>query len=142
MLSALILRDRKNGKSKSSSLVNLDGKRLAQKIIRLQLGVMLVLAVIAFGFGWNYALGSLWGSLCSMIPFIIFAKLAFSMTGARMAQVTVRAFYLGESLKILSGLILLVVGLAIFRFKAEPLLISFALTMVPVWFGPLFLKTR
>lgn len=142
MLLTLFLRGKRGDKKKSNRLENHAGKKLAERILRIQLGVLLLTATVAMvGFGWEYGLGAAWGSLCACIPFLIFARLAFVMTGARMAQLTVRAFYLGEALKLISGLILLVIGLAILRLKAEPLLISYVLTQVPVWLGPLFLKT-
>ena len=115
---------------------------MAERILQIQLGVLLLTFLVAWGgFGWEYGIAAAWGSLWAIIPFSIFARLAFAMTGARMAQITVRAFYLGEALKLLSGLTLLVIGLAILRLNAEPILISFVLTQVPVWIGPLFLIT-
>lgn len=141
MLINYLMRRRQGNNKQTNRLENHSGKRLAERILQIQLGVLLLTSLVAMaGLGWDYGKPAAWGGMCAVIPFFIFARLAFAMTGARMAQITVRAFYLGEALKLISSLILLVVGLAILRLKAEPLLISYVLTQIPVWLGPLFLK--
>lgn len=142
MFISLIMRGFQGERKQSKRLDNHAGKKLAERILQFQLMVLMLTSLVAWvGFGWEYGIAAAWGSLCAGIPFYIFARLAFAMTGARMALITVRAFYLGEALKLLSGLSLLVIGLAILRLNAEPILISFVLTQIPVWLGPLFLKT-
>ncbi|MCM2678117.1 ATP synthase subunit I [Echinimonas agarilytica] len=143
MLSSLLLKQQLGTKATRASLINAAGRRLAKTIILIQIIVIaLACAVSLIGIGKNAAIAAFAGGISALVPYAIFAKLAFSLTGARMAQNTVRAFYLGESVKIFSSVIFLVVGLAIFRFNAELILIGYVIAMVPVWLGPLFLKSR
>lgn len=142
MFIAYFLRCRQGNKKQPGSLVNTTGRQLAERILQLQLIVVLICTLISFWVGWKHGLAASWGGLSACSSFVIFSRFAFYTTGARMSQLTVRAFYLGEALKIFTSLILLVVGLALLRLNAEPLLISFVLTQAPVWFGPILFKTK
>ncbi len=143
MLGRIFLR-KKQAENKKSILLQIEiGKQLAERILQIQIIVVLLTSLVVwFVSDYINGIAAAWGGFSAIVSFRIFARLAFSISGARMAQLTVRAFYLGEALKLVTGLTLLVVGLAILRLQAEPLLLSFVLTLVPVWFGPLFLKTR
>lgn len=142
MLGRAIFRKLQGERKQTKLLVNHTGRGLAVRILQLQVVLLTLICTAALlGWGWRFSQAACWGGVCAIIPFAIFARLAFALTGARAAQLTIRAFYLGEALKILTSLSLLVVGLAVLRLNAESLLISFALTLVPVWVGPLILKT-
>ena len=141
MFGSFILRE---GRSRSDSKRQMQeaGKRLGLTVVRIQLLVLAAMVSLAMGFGMEQALSALMGSLASIVPFTLFVYLAFAFSGARLAQTIVRAFYLGEAIKITSSLLLLVLALLLFKTHAEWVLVAFVVTMIPILIGPLFLKTR
>lgn len=142
MFSFLLLREGRPASKRRMLPMQIAGLNLAKKLLRAQVVVAVAMTLLALVLGPQQAMAVAMGCAAALIPYALFVYLAFAFSGARMAQATVRAFYLGEAIKIISSVVILVITLLLFRPYAEWVLVAFAVTMVPVWLGPLFLKTR
>ncbi|GGA65319.1 hypothetical protein GCM10011369_03450 [Neiella marina] len=142
MFSFVFLRDGHTGPGHSQRRIQSAGLNLARTLVRAQLVVAVAIIALGLGFGVQQAIAAGLGCSAALIPYTLFVYLAFAFSGARMAQATVRAFYLGEAIKIFSSVIILVVALLLFRPHAEWVMLAYGACMVPVWLGPLFLKTK
>lgn len=117
------------------------GRNQAYKMILLQLGISLALVLIGLLFSLQVSVSLGVGSLIVIIAHFIFATIVFRKSGAQAAEAVKKAFKIGESLKIL-----LTIGLLIFAFTVLPvhppsLLIGYVIIVLSQWFAPLIIKS-
>ncbi|MBD3654219.1 ATP synthase subunit I [Kangiella sp.] len=117
------------------------GRNQAYKMILLQLGISLALVLIGLLFSLQVSMSLGVGSLIVIIAHFIFATIVFRKSGAQAAEAVKKAFKIGESLKIL-----LTIGLLIFAFTVLPvhppsLLIGYVIIVLSQWFAPLIIKS-
>jgi len=122
--------------------INQAGKRLAKAIFQIQLGIWGIVSVIAL-VSWSKetALASSLGALTAIIPQRFLSLLAFAFGGARAARYSVRALQFGESVKMLLTMVMLILIFTFSGVEPRVVLLSYIIVMLPVWFGPLILKT-
>ncbi|MCI0668407.1 MAG: ATP synthase subunit I [Methylococcaceae bacterium] len=112
------------------------------KILAVQASVVIALpALLLVVFGWLEARSGLFGGLIGLIPNAYLA-LRIAATKGKTAKVIVRAFYSGESIKII-----ITAGLFIFVFQLPnilygPLFAVFIAVIFVFWFALLFSRTE
>lgn len=114
-----------------------------QRLLSVQLAVAFVLTTIIIATSGMYAAKSaLLGALAFIIPNAIFVHLIFQYQGASAAKKIVRAFYKGESVKIIFSVFLFAI---VFNFvKISPLVffgVYFCMQLT-AWLTPLVLKNN
>lgn len=126
----------------STGDLNRVGKRLARQIFQIQLGIWGVISVIAFIL-WSrdWAIACCFGAVTAILPQRIFSLMTFTFGGARSAYYSVRAFQLGESIKLLLTMVMLLLIFTCSGAEPKVVLLSYMIVMLPAWFGPLILKT-
>lgn len=109
-----------------------------KRVFKLQVAVMVVLVVVALVFsGLKAAESVIAGALVFLIPNLIFARNIFKHKGASSAKQIVKAFYKGESFKIVLSIILFAIVFSFFRviplvFFAVYITMQFILWLVPL----------
>ena len=123
--------------------INQAGKRLAKKILQIQLGLWGIVGIATLVlWGREWAIASCYGAVTAIIPQRIFSLLAFAFGGVRYAELSAFAFQLGESVKLFLTMVMFALIFAISGTEPKVVLLSYMLVMLPSWFGPLILKTK
>lgn len=117
------------------------GRKQAYKMVLLQLGISVALVLIGLLISWQVSMSLGVGSLIVIVAHFVFATIVFRKSGAQAAEAVQKAFKVGESLKIL-----LTIGLLIFAFTVLPvhppsLLIGYVVIVLSQWFAPLIIKS-
>lgn len=117
------------------------GRKQAYKMVLLQLGISVALVLIGLLISWQVSMSLGVGSLIVIVAHFVFATIVFRKSGAQAAEAIQKAFKIGESLKIL-----LTIGLLIFAFTVLPvhppsLLIGYVIIVLSQWFAPLIIKS-
>lgn len=117
------------------------GRKQAYKMVLLQLGISIVLVLVGLLISWQVSMSLGVGSLIVIVAHFVFATIVFRKSGAQAAEAVQKAFKIGESLKIL-----LTIGLLIFAFTVLPvhppsLLIGYVIIVLSQWFVPLIVKS-
>lgn len=117
------------------------GRKQAYKMVLLQLGISVALVLIGLLISWQVSMSLGVGSLIVIVAHFVFATIVFRKSGAQAAEAIQKAFKIGESLKIL-----LTIGLLIFAFTVLPvhppsLLIGYVVIVLSQWFAPLIIKS-
>ena len=124
----------------SESLAKI-GRRQAYKMVLLQLGISVALVLIGLLISLQVSMSLGVGSLIVIVAHFVFATIVFRKSGAQAAEAVQKALKIGESLKIL-----LTIGLLIFAFTVLPvhppsLLIGYIVIVLSQWFAPLIIKS-
>ncbi len=123
-----------------------NGKQLAAKLIRAQIGAVFLLActfsVVQPVAGYLYFWGVVGGGVAVIIPTALFAWRAFAKGGARAAQEVVSNFFAGEALKIIFAVALLVALLVLTTLPLSAVVSGYILALLVQWLAPiLFLNS-
>ena len=113
------------------------------RVVIAQMGVCAVLALALFPLGTTFALSSLVGGLCCLLPNMYFVWKAFRYRGARCAKLIVSSFYRGEAGKLVlttTGFIL--VFTLINPLEPFALFGSFMAVQAVSWFTPLLIRRQ
>ena len=116
-------------------------RRVAFRVVKIQLAALVVAAVFAGFIDRTTSLSVFVGGMICVIPASYFAFKAFSVVGAIQAQQVVKAFYLGEAVKLLLTVALFVVAFKWLPIAAPPLLIGYFITLCANWLATGLLKT-
>lgn len=116
-------------------------RRLAGRFLVMQ-AVVALWFVCAFGLlsGKNAFYSALWGGLCGVLPNGIAAWMMFKKSGAREARRILSGFYLGEALKFLMTVILVVIAIREYRVSMLPFLLTYTGVILTVWLSPIVMK--
>lgn len=114
------------------------------------LKIVLVQAVVAFALalvwgatsGLNGFFAALSGGAACAVPNAIFAWLLFRQTGAQAAKRVVKAFYVGEVVKMMLTAIGFFLAVVFFADDFLQLITTFIATQMVLWFSPLIIKER
>ena len=123
-----------------------NGKQLAAKLIRAQIGAIFLLACV-FSLvqpiaGYMYFWGVVGGGLAIVIPTALFAWRAFAIGGARSAQQIVSNFFAGEALKLILAVALLIGLLVLTTLPLGAVVSGYIAALIVQWLAPiLFLKS-
>lgn len=123
-----------------------NGKQLAAKLIRAQIGTIFLLACV-FSLvqpiaGYTYFWGVVGGGFAVILPTALFAWRAFAQGGARAAKQIVSNFFAGEALKIGFAVILLIGLLMVTSLPHVAVVSGYIVALIVQWLAPiLFLKS-
>lgn len=118
------------------------GQQQAKKLLVIQALLLVFIASCGLFKEFKVAVALLSGGMAVYIANLYFVYKAFSKSGARANKQVVRAFYLGESVKII-----LSAGLVAIAFKLMPgfevyVLIGYVVILLSQWLAPVIIKTH
>ena len=119
---------------------NQQGMRGARRLLLIQLGVTVLIAVmtglICDG---NAALSATAGGLVCVIPNAYFVNKLFGHHGAHAAKQIVNGFYRGEALKILLSIALFALVFKYLNVKPSAFFVAYIAAQMVFWFAPLII---
>ncbi len=109
-----------------------------RRLLLIQLSIAAIFPMALLPFGINAALSAAAGGLASLLPNLYFAYRTFKYSGARSAQMILRAFYSGEAIKlVMTALIFAVVFKYLKTLNVAALFGGFIMVQMAVWLTPL-----
>ncbi|ETO92098.1 F0F1 ATP synthase subunit I [Legionella oakridgensis] len=122
---------------------NQQGLRSAQRFFACQLGVTVLIAVLAaLVSGRMAALSAMMGGMSSALPNAYFARKLFRYQGARAARQIVNNLYKGEVLKIILSIILFALVFAFFKVVPFAFFAAYIMAQMIFWFAPLIFVNK
>jgi len=119
------------------------GKSIALKVLLIQTSfVIFATFIILLTMNLKASITLFAGGMIGVIPAWVFAKQAFRYAGARQARQVVRAFYLGEALKLTLTLLLFVLVFSFVNVSAGLLLSGYAIALIAHWVSLGLLKEK
>lgn len=122
---------------------NRQGMQGAQRLLLIQFGVAMLIAVISLLIsGSTAAFSAIVGGLVCVVPNACFVRKLFKHNGARAARQIVNGFYKGEALKLTLSILLFAL---VFRFlKINPLVffVAYIAAQMVFWFAPLIVINK
>jgi len=116
------------------------GRKQAYKVVLLQLFISFILFLIGLFISGTVGLSLGVGSLIVVVVNFIFATIVFRKSGAQAALEIKRGFAIGESIKLMLTIVLLVLAFNVLPVHAASLLIGFVAIVLSQWFAPLIIK--
>ncbi len=114
-------------------------RQSAFQIIFAQLCIVAVVTIVAWlGWGVFIAKSTSLGGLASVIPSSYFAWRVFARVDARQAKQIIRSFYMGEFIKLLLSVVLVIAFIKIFAVYLPAFFLGFAVAQLGFWLTPLF----
>ena len=109
-------------------------KQVTRKIIAIQLLLMLLIAAVALALGGvKTAYSALTGGSVSLLVTLYFASKVFAVRPGAPAAKVARAFYLGETIKLLLAAALLSGALLFLDVSPLPLLLAYSAVLMAHW---------
>lgn len=115
-------------------------RQAAYKMVLIQLAISLGLSLVGLLFSLQISLSLLVGALIVVVANFIFASMVFRKSGAQAAREVKKHFAIGESLKLLLTLGLLVAVFTLLPVHPASVLIGFAVIVLSQWFAPWVVK--
>lgn len=109
-------------------------------MVLVQLGISFALFLVGLLMSGTISLSLGVGSLIVVLVNFVFATIVFRKSGAQAAQQVKRAFAMGESIKLMLTIVLLVLAFTTLPVHAGALLIGFSIIVLSQWFAPLIIK--
>ncbi len=109
------------------------GKKVAYKVVLTQFIAVSIVSSIALAMDLKTAASLFIGGAIGVIPAFVFARKLFQYAGARQARLVVRAFYLGEALKLLLTIILFVLVFKFVPIESAALLFGYGVALMAHW---------
>ncbi|MGX5175575.1 ATP synthase subunit I [Aliikangiella sp. IMCC44653] len=118
------------------------GFKQAKKLLFIQLILTLVVASLGLLQEFKVAVALLSGGIAVFLANLFFVYKAFSKSGAQKSKQVVRAFYVGEAVKIV-----LLAGLLVLSFLLLPsfelyVLVGYVAALLFQWLAPVIVKTH
>lgn len=113
---------------------------MAYRFVVIQAVAVLIACLLwllsSLGASWS----ALLGGVAVVLPSAFFATWLFRTTSARAAQRIVRAFFVGELIKMITSAVLAVVFVMLFHVAMVPFWVGFMVALVGFWIAPAFVK--
>ena len=109
-------------------------------MVLVQLAISFILFLIGLLISGIISLSLGVGSLIVVLVNFVFATIVFRKSGAQAALEIKRAFAIGESVKLMLTILLLVIAFNVLPVHAGSLLIGFVVIVLSQWFAPLIIK--
>ncbi len=115
------------------------GRKAAYRLVAFQALLVLVVSLFCWlMWGAKTGFSAFVGGSIYVLPNLVFSSMVFAYAGARQAKKVVKAFYLGEVIKLLLTIVLFVVAFVSFDANFASFFTSFAIVMFSQWSAPLF----
>ncbi|HFB63910.1 MAG TPA: F0F1 ATP synthase subunit I [Aeromonadales bacterium] len=118
------------------------GKKVAFKVVLYQFVAVVVVATITLAIKFNVGLSFFIGGMINVVPAYVFAHKAFQYAGARQARQVVRAFYLGEALKLVLTIVFFIVVFMFTTLNPKWILFGYGVALVTHWVSLVILKNN
>lgn len=115
-------------------------RQAAYKMVLIQIAICVILAVLGFFFSTKIAFSLFGGGMIVVIGNFIFATIVFRKSGAQAASEVKKYFALGESLKLLLTIGLLIAVFTLLPVHPASLLIGYVIIVLSQWFAPWVVK--
>ena len=129
------------GLSQMANLLVAQGQKTALLIVATQASVVTLASMVALFWGIDVAYSVLIGGLIHVLPSLYFAIKVFKHAGAQAARQVVRAFYLGETLKIVFTIGLFIVVFMWIPVVVSACLVGYVLSVLMQMTTPFVVKT-
>lgn len=117
------------------------GQQQAKKLLVIQALVIVLITSVGLFKEFKVAIALLSGGMAVLIANFYFVYKAFSRSGARANKQVVRAFYLGETVKIILSASLLIIGFKILPGYEIYVLAGYLTLLLSQWLAPAIIKT-
>ena len=125
------------------TLKNQHGAKDAQRLIIWQLGLTVLLAVVATLLSGTMAgRSALLGGLVSVLPNAYFARKLFQHHGAHAARQIVNSFYKGEAAKLILSVVLFAMVFKCFKIIPLVFFVVYIVVQMVFWFAPLIVVNK
>lgn len=118
------------------------GFQQAKKLMLIQLMLLLVIATLGLIKDFKVATALLSGEMSVYLANLYFVYKVFSKSGAQASKQVVRAFYLGETLKIVISVSLLVIAFMLQPGTEVFVLVGYIAALLMQWLTPAIVKTH
>ncbi|MRX27944.1 ATP synthase subunit I [Kangiella sp. HZ709] len=115
-------------------------RQAAYKMIVVQLAISIILGLIGLLISKTIALSLLVGALIVVVANFVFTSMVFRKSGAQAASEVKKYFAMGESLKLLLTIALLIAVFTLLPVQPAALLIGYVLIVLSQWFAPWVVK--
>ena len=120
---------------------NIQAKTGLRRLLILQLAILGIMVLLWYNLAeGTAAYSALLGGLVYIIPAWCFAAKLFQHGGARAANKIVRAFYVGEALKLMLTAVLFALVLIFIRISALAFFSAYIIMQLAFWLAPLVFK--
>lgn len=109
----------------------------ALSLVGLQAGTAAIIALCFTLGGKQAAVSALLGGLACLVPSLFFACWFFGQSPWVDAKKLLRAFFVGELLKMLTGIIMILIIISMVRIQWSPLIVGYIGTSFGLWLAPL-----
>lgn len=114
-----------------------------KRLLKTQLFTSILISLVFFlFFGKREGISALLGGLVASLPTVLFAKKMFHYQGARAAGQIVRAFYVGEVLKLLLTAALFTVVFLLYKIAPLAFFSTYIGVLMSYWFAPLIFVNK
>ncbi len=117
------------------------GKYLALKVVASQFVITIIAALSGLLLDTEVSISIFIGGMICVVPNCYFALKAFSKAGAQQAQLVVKAFYLGEAVKIMLTVVLFIVAFKLLDVSPGSLFLGYVLALVVNWMSLFMLRS-
>ncbi|WP_251358560.1 ATP synthase subunit I [Kangiella sp. TOML190] len=115
-------------------------RQAAYKMVKLQLAISIILGLLGLLLSKQIALSLLVGALIVVVANFVFTSMVFRKSGAQAASEVKKHFAIGESLKLLLTIGLLIAVFTLLPVQPAALLIGFSIIVLSQWFAPWVVK--
>lgn len=116
-------------------------RQAAYKMVLIQLIIAGLLGLVGLLVSSSVAFSFVVGGLIVVFANFVFATIVFRKSGAQAAAQVKKGFAVGESVKFLLIVVLLVVAYTLLPVVPDKLLIGFCILVISQWFTPFVFKT-
>jgi len=125
----------------SQSLIK-QGRQQAKKLLLIQMIIIILIAGLGLFKEFKVAIALLSGGMAVFLSNLYFAYKVFAKSGAQANKQVVRAFYLGETVKIVISVSLLAIAFALLPGTEMFVLVGYILALLFQWLAPVIVKTH
>lgn len=126
----------------STNSATLSARQTAYRLVGLQALVVVVIAVCWVFAGLREAGSTILGGAACVIPSLYFARKLFATTSAREAKRIIRAFYVGELVKLGLSVLMVVLILKFIAVAIVPFITGFVGAQFGFWLAPVLTKVN
>jgi len=118
------------------------GYQQAKKLLVIQAIIIIMIASFGLFKEFKVAIALLSGGMSVLLANLYFVFKVFTNSGAQANKQVVRAFYLGESVKVAISVILLVVAFILLPGSEMYVLVGYIIALLLQWLAPMIVKTH
>jgi len=125
----------------SQSLVK-QGHQQAKKLLLIQMVLIILVASLGLFKEFKVAISLLSGGIAVFLSNLYFVYKVFSKSGAQANKQVLRAFYLGETVKIVISVSLIAIAFSLLPGTEMFVLVGYILALLFQWLAPVIVKTH